>query len=302
MARSRATVVALLSLVALVAAACGGTPAASPIADPKEILVRAVEATQQAKTVHVKVEVTGSVPLGDLGGLFGGSGIPGASGVPNGASSQPSPAASGSAAGLKLDGTTAEGDVDLSKTAAHIGFSAPSLLGLTGDLIVVDRVGYLKVSMLGEKYQRLDQSSGAQASASPAASASGSGALDELRTQLDKLKTPPQKLADETCGDAQCYHVRVRLDQSDAAGLASIAPGVSGSGTVDVWVRTNDLRPARLVLTGDSGSAAGLSLTVTLSGWDAAVTVTAPPADQVTSGSGLFPSFAIPSFGASAAP
>jgi hypothetical protein len=120
--------------------------------------------------------------------------------------------------------------------------------------------------------------------------------VDELRTTLDGLKTPPVKLADEQCGDATCYHVQVTLDQATTGALESLAPGVTGTGTVDVWVRQNDLRPSRIVLKGEGGTAAGLTLTLTFSDWDKSVSIQAPPADQVSSGGSLFPSFAIPSF------
>lgn len=295
MYRPRATLVALLTLVVLALAACGGGAAASPISDPKEILVQSVDAAQAAKTVHVKLDVAGKLPLGDLSGLLGGlSGIPGASGAPLASAA---PGASGSSAGLDLTGTTAEGDIDLANTAAHIGFTVPPLLDLTGDLIAVGGAAYLKVSLLGDKYQQLGQTPGS--TASPGATASPSptaGMLDSLRTSLDQLKTPPTKLPDEQCGDTQCYHVQVTLDQTATGALESLAPGVTGTGTVDVWVRKNDLRPSQVVIKGDSGTAAGLTLTLTFSDWDKSVSIQAPPADQIGTGGLGIPSFAIPSF------
>lgn len=297
MSRPRATLVALLTLVALALAlvGCGGGAAASPISDPKEILVQSVDAAQAAKTVHVKLDVAGKLPLGDLSGLLGGlSGIPGASSAPLASAA---PGASGSSAGLDLTGTTAEGDLDLANTAAHIGFSVPPLLNLTGDLIAVDGAAYLKVSLLGDKYQKLDQTPGGTASPSPDASPSPTaGMLDSLRTSLDQLTTPPTKLPDEQCGDAKCYHVQVTLDQAETGALESLAPGVTGTGTVDVWVRQNDLLPSQVEIKVDSGTAAGLTLTLAFSAWDKAVSIQAPPADQIGTGGLDLPSFAIPSF------
>ena len=292
MHRSRATLAALLTLVVLAIAACGGGAAASPISDPKAILVKSVEAAQAAKTVHVKADIAGKLQIGDLSGLLGGLSGSSAAPVPS-----TSPAASGSSGALDLTGTTAEGDLDLANKAAHIAFAAPGLLGLTGDLIAVDGAAYLKVSLLGDKYQKLDQTPGS--TASPAATASPSptaGMLDSLQTALDQLKTPPTKLADEQCGDTTCYHVQVTLDQSTTGALASLAPGVTGTGTLDVWVRQNDLRPSQVVIKGDSGTATGMTLKVTFSDWDKAVSIQAPPADQVSSGGSLIPSFSIPSF------
>jgi hypothetical protein len=298
MIRSRATLVALLALTVLGVAACGGSPTASPISDAKEILVRSVEAAQSAKTVHVKVELSGSLPMGDLSGLLGGFGLPGASAAPS-----PSAAASASGSELKLDGTTAEGDVDFEHSAAHIGFSAPALLGLTGDFIAVDGAAYVKVSLLGDQYQRLDSGAAGSASPSPVASPSPTAPVaDQLQQALDALPTPPTKLADETCGDTTCYHVQLTLDQASAGALESLAPGVTGSGTVDVYVRQNDLRPSRIIFTGEGGSASGLTLTLTFSDWDKSVSIQAPPADQIGSGGLGIPSFALPSFPVPASP
>ncbi len=64
-----------------------------------------------------------------------------------------------------------------------------------------------------------------------------------------------------------------------------MAPGVTANGTLDVYVRQNDLRPSRIVVSGDAsdaGQSGNLTATVTFSGWDAAVDIKAPPADQVT--------------------
>jgi LppX_LprAFG lipoprotein len=300
---SRATLAALLTFVVVALAGCGGGAAASPISDPTAILTQSIEAARAAKTVHVKVDVAGKVPIGDLSGLLAGglSGIPGGSAAPTPSSAA---SASGASAGLDLTGTTAEGDLDFADTAAHIAFAAPALLGVTGDLIAVDGAAYLKVSLLGDKYQKLDETPGSTASPGASLSPSGSaasplptaGMVDSLKTALGQLKTPPTKLADEQCGDTTCYHVRVTLDQSTTSALESLAPGVTGTGTVDVWVRQNDLRPSQIVIKGDSGTAAGMTVTATFSDWDKAVSIQAPPADQVTSGGSLLPSFSIPSF------
>ncbi len=277
--RARATLVALMTLGALAAAACGGGSTAPALTDPKEILVKSVETTQKAKSVHLRLDVSGKLALGDLGGLFGG--LPGSSSAPT--------ASPGSGGSIDVTGTSAEGDVDVARGRVRIGFTAPSLLNLTGEIIAVDQEAYLKVSLLGDKYQKLGGSGATSPSPSPTDPAA---MLDDLRTQIDKLKTPPTKLADEKCGDTDCYHVQVKLDSTDAAPLASLAPGMTGTGTLDVWVRKNDLRPSQLVLVADAGTSGNLKLTVTLSGWDSSVDIQAPPADQVSEGSFGLPSLA----------
>lgn len=255
MLRRRPIVLALVATVAL--AACGGSPSAPAISDPKEILTRAVEAAQAARTVHFKADIGGSLAL-DLSGT--GSGAP-----------------------LDLTGTTAEGDIDIAAGSASASFSAPALFGLTGDAIVVGPDTYLRISLLGDKYQKSSTADGGVGALSDPKQA-----IADLEKSLDELPTPPVKAPDEKCGDADCYRVTIAVPATDiggalggALGGASAAPSVSGSGTADVWVRKSDLRPAKLVITADGGSQGKLTVTIELTRWDEPVSISAPPPDQV---------------------
>ena len=103
--------------------------------------------------------------------------------------------------------------------------------------------------------------------------------IDDINTFLNTPGVAPTKQADEKCGDKDCYHVTLNLTSAqlnDATGgaLASAAP--TASGTADVWFQKTDLRPAKLTIAGNAGAQGTLSLTMTLSNYDAAVTVTAP--------------------------
>ncbi len=243
-----------LTALAVILAACGGsTPA---IEDPKEILVKAVDALRQAKSFQIRAELSGSVPL-DLTGTGGG---------------QP----------LDISGTTLDGAFDVANQRARLTFSVPMLLNTTGELLVVDKVAYLKVSLLGTKYQKFDASQAPNGLEVPTDPQAG---LDELRAGLDGLKTPPEKLANERCGDADCYHVRVALDPA-----TTNLGNQGGKGTLDVWVRTNDLRPAKVTLAADEGSKGSVTVGVELFGYDEAVSIEAPPADQVEEGTLPLPS------------
>lgn len=252
--RTRFATALVATVVAL--AACGGS-SAPPIDDPKEILVKAVEALRGATTFQFRADVSGAVPL-DLTGT--GSGQP-----------------------LDISGTTVEGAFDVANERARLSFKVPMLLNATGELIVVDKVAYVKVSLIGPKYQKFDAGSepdGLEVPTDPKAS------LDELRASLDELTTPPQKLANERCGDVDCYHVQIAVDPA-AMGLAG---DEQVTATVDVWVRTNDLRPAKVRLASDAGAEGSVTISVELFGYDEAVSIAAPPADQVEEGTLPFPS------------
>ena len=262
-------IAALVLAVGTVLAACSGQTAPA-LSDPKAILSGALDAIGQAKSVHVSAEVAGSLAAG-LGGQ--------AAGGP-----------------LDLEGTTAEADVDLAAGNLHGSFAAPALPGLNGELIAVDRVTYLKVSLLGSTYRKLAGGDGGLlgALADPRRAISG------LRQTLDGLPSQPLKAPDEKCGDADCYRVTIPAPMTElgavlgdglGSALGSLTPDGAGGGTIDVWVRTNDLRPARLVVTADGGSQGTLTVTVQLTRWDAPVSISAPPADQVDEGAppGLTP-------------
>lgn len=239
------------AVAALALAACSGQPA---LTDPKDILTKSVTALEDVKTFHLQTDVTGKIKL-DLTGQ--GSGGP-----------------------LDLSGTTLSGDVDLPGKRAHITFSAPALLNTGADVIVVDNTVYTKLSgplAQTDKYTKDTSTSGSD----PASQASDpKKAIEDLKAQLDKLSTPPTKAADEKCGDTDCYHVVIALTQKDLGDLASAAPGITGTGTVDVYVRKNDLRPSKLVVTANGGDMGTITITIALT-YDQAVNVSAPSADQI---------------------
>ena len=58
---------------------------------------------------------------------------------------------------------------------------------------------------------------------------------------------------------------------------------------MDVWTRKSDYRPARLVIAVDGGTAGTATITVDLTAYDAAVTIAAPPADQISDQPFTFP-------------
>ncbi len=277
------TALAATTLVLLVAA-CGGTPAASTLTDPKAILTTAVQNASQAKTVHVDVAASGNLPV-NLG--IGG-------------------------AGLDLTGTTASADVDLKAPAAHATFDAPGLLGVRGELIAVDGKTYVKTSLTGPQFREgstdaLPGASGVPALPSAGASGEAAAMLQQLEAFLSKPGVDPALGADAPCGTATCYTVEIELTPAEIAALqtetgmelptASLPVDVgdlSQAGvdlTFHVTKDTNKLSGLTVVVDLAAGASAApgassapgstLKLDVTFSKWDEPVTITAPPADQI---------------------
>lgn len=244
---------AYLGAAAAVAfAACSsGTPAAPALTDPKEILTKSVLTLKDVKSVHLQADVSGAVKL-DLSG-------------------------SGNPASIDLKGTTASGDLDIANKKAHLSFSAPALLNVTADIIVIGNDTYTKVSLLGPKYTK---TTSANASDPTSAAADPQKAIDEINKFLNTPGVAPTKQADEKCGDKDCYHVSMNLTSDQLSGvtggLGSGAP--TGTGTIDVWSQKSDLRPAKVAITANAGDQGTVTVTLTLSNYDAPVTIN-PPAD-----------------------
>jgi hypothetical protein len=242
----------LLASTAILVGACSSTPSVPALTDPKAILTGSAASLKDLKTVHFAATVDGEIKL-DLGGTGTGSAI-------------------------KLAGTTVEGDLDMAGKKFHAALNAPAMFGLTADLIVLDQVTYTKVSLMSDKYQKSTSTGDSAGTGDP------QKAIDELTAFLGKPEVAPVKKADEKCGDQDCYHVSLPLTSNDISGavggaLGSSAP--SGTGTVDIWVQKNDLRPVKLVVLADGGDQGKLTVTMTLSKFNSPVTVTAPPDDQV---------------------
>jgi hypothetical protein len=242
---------AYLGAAAAVAfAACtSGTPAAPPLTDPKDILTKSAQTLKDIKSMHLQADVTGAIKL-DLSG-------------------------SGSPASIDLKGTTASGDIDIANKKAHVTLSAPALLTVTADIIVIGNDTYTKVSLLGPQYTKSTSTD----SGDPAAvAADPQKAIDEINKFLNTPGVAPTKLADEKCGDKDCYHVSMNLTSEQLGGvtdgLGSGAP--TGTGKLDIWTQKDNLRPAKIGITAEAGDQGTVSVTLTLSNYDAPVTISAP--------------------------
>ena len=280
----RLRLAAPLAVALLVLVGCSSGP--PPIEDPREIVSQGVQTLQKATTVHLRVDLAGSVPL-DLGGA--------------GSPAEPIP----------LDGTTIEGDMDIPGQKLDLTFAVPPLLGLTGNVLMIDKAAFLRIPLLGPKWIK-QPASGSGASAIGAVS-DPQQALADIRQALQDPKLDLQKLADDKCGSKDCYRVRMTLPTDELAGevsaalgpavpLGSAAPLPSGSAaaTLDVWVEKDTLRIAKVAIEAALGTAATLKATLILSKWGEPVTIEAPPPGEVdeTGGGllpGLMPSFGLPS-------
>jgi hypothetical protein len=264
--------IALSSIV--VAGSCAGssgTPTPPPITDPQEVVTRAIASATAIQSLHVKIEVSGKVNAGSLGG------------------------ASGSllSGNVDLTGTTVEGDVDIAKQAADLKLAVPALLGTTGEVVVVDGYVYTQISLSSSKFSKskLSDTTGL-ALPSPGALASGaiSDQIASLRKSLDDAGVvatlkPTAKVDGK---DAYDISYSLPLDKINtllgAAGGSATAGMTLDSAAVEIWVYMDDLRPAKLEVKGSSSTLGNLDVVVTLTRYNQAVTISAPaPSNIATS-------------------
>jgi hypothetical protein len=252
MSRRLTPFMTLLAMLAVVA--CNAAPVAPPLTDPKEILVKSLTALQGAKTIQLKGTFGGTVTAPQMGNF-------------------------------DLSTVKLEVAVDVAGKKTKLNVDAPSLMGTNVELIALPDAIYVK--MLGAASMLLGLDSTGKYTQLPAPTSGPEQdatdplkALAELQKQLDELPTPPRKLGDEKCGDTDCYHVQLPITADDLKGLASGAPVPAGSGSLDVWSRKNDLRPAKLGFSVDAGEQGTVTGTFDVT-YDQGVDISAPPADQV---------------------
>lgn len=264
--RTRAVAIVVVAIVASLAiGACQTAPAPSALTDPREILAAAVTTTTAAKTVRIDATADGTVAL-DLLGL-------------------------GTPWPVELTRTTVSADLDLEGGDARATFSAPGLLGLTGELIALDGTSYLKTTLSGALYHV-----GPLGADTP--TPSGAIRATILEGLTDFLATPgldPVKGEDAACGSTSCYRIDIALTADDLVALGAgdlqapaglpvpiPLPDLTAA-TVDltILVARDTTRLTDLKAAVDLGAAGAVTVELTFSKWDEPVSIGAPPPDQL---------------------
>ena len=251
--------IALVAVLSLVLAACGGPPAAPALTDPKEIVTKGVTSLGDVKTFEFTGTFTGTVAAQQLGSF-------------------------------DLSKIKMSGAVDIAAKTAKFTLDAPEILGTKVDAVMIGNTAYYKLAGalslmaggVGGKFTKVEVPAG---SGDPAAAvADPAKVVAQLQQLLAMLPVPPTKAADDKCGDADCYHVTMTLDAAQLQQLGGSALGAAGSldGSVafDLFTRKQDYRPAKLALTVTSGQLGTFGMTIELR-YDVGVSVQAPPADQI---------------------
>jgi len=279
-----------------VAGVTSAPSAAGPAVDPNSpdsILTQAISGGAAIKSVHLKIEVSGTIKAAALKEAGSSTG-----GLSAALTSE-----------LKLDGTAIEGDIDVANQAADIKLSVAAIpefggVPITGELIAKDQTLYYKVSMLGPKYSKMDLGSltkglGVTASALPTPGASAlAGVTDEIaqmRKQLQDFGAVAKLVGVEQVGGKDANHIQItlpldKINAQIAAAAAAASPSPDplmasmkvDAASIDFWIYKADNRLAKMSASGASSVLGNIALAITLTNYDVPVTITAPPASQVT--------------------
>lgn len=257
-----------LAVVAGGAAVLASRPTGPGLTDPKAILEATTSRLAAARSVHVTMDLDGTVSLG----LF-------------------SPGVGSAAQPLALTGTHADGDIDLAARQASLAFEVPALLGLTGRLVELPDGTYLNSTLTGDAWITVGDGSAGLPSGEPLAQ------LANLRTLLTDLGGSATKLDDASCQAGRCYQVRVWLTSAQARALVPVpSPGVSAqpsppishtpiadpaTATIVAQVDRETLRLAGALIHLDLGDGSSLDVDLRFSAWDAPVSIAAPTAEEL---------------------
>ncbi len=251
-----ASLFALIATLAVVMAACSSTPAAPALTDPKDILTKSVTSLKDVKTFEFTGSFTGSVKADQLGTI-------------------------------DLSTMTLNGAMDIPNKKAKVSLDAPSLMGTKIDALLIDQTAYYKIAgplamALNASADKWTKVEVPDASTSPAGDVTDpQAAAKQIQDALDKLPSAPVKQPDEKCGDQDCYHVTITVTAADMKALDPTS-SVNGDIKLDVWSRKSDYRPAKIALSVATVDMGTFGATIDIK-YDVAVSVEAPPADQVVS-------------------
>jgi hypothetical protein len=292
----------LAGLVVVIASACSsasaptsgvaGSPGAPTSAasaanpnDPNAIITAALAGESAVTSFHIEMDVSGTIKAAAIQAEAGSAGA-------------------GITSDVKLDGTSITGDVDVANQAADLSFNVPpmTMLGnvpLTGELIVKDSVLYYKVSLLGPKYTKMDLGSlgsslGALSSslpvAVPTAAASMAGLTDELsqlQAEMTQAGVTATFVGVDQIGGQGANHITISFPLATLnAEIAAAAPS-SGpvptidSASADVWIYKATSQLAKVEIKGASSTLGNLDFVLTITNYNAPVTINAPAASDI---------------------
>ncbi len=279
--RSTISASGVVVALAVVLAACGSSttsgPAGGTLTDPKVILAKSLTALNDARTFHLTGSLSGTLEA-DLTN-------------------------SGTDSAIDLKGTALTADADVPNERASLTISVPALFALKVDYLQIGPDTYSRNSLSGPDWTHTSVAATASSapsanptprrigSASPspvtAPSASPEGSLDlvgQITAGLDNLPNPPTMGPAATCGTKSCYtiEISVPLSGGDASGFGLPLPsGAAASVTVTLSIEQDTLLPVHAVAIINAASNGTFNLALSLSNFNAPVSISAPPPGQV---------------------
>ena len=250
--------------------------------DPNSIITKAISGGTAVKSFHIKIAISGTVNASTLSSAAGS-------------------AAAGLKGNIKLDGTAIEGDVDVANAAVDLTATVAAIpsfgnVPITAVLIVKNNVLYYKTSLTGAKFAKLPLAGLTQGlpvpTAAPGASAMA-GVADEvakLREQMQAAGVTVTLVGVDQIGGKPANHISISIPIAKLNAQIAASKGAPkmtiDSASADVWVYQGTAQLAEIEFKGSASSAGtsvgNIDFTITITNYDQPVTITAPPASEVT--------------------
>jgi len=176
---------------------------------------------------------------------------------------------------ISLQGTVAEGDIDLLNKAAHVTGGVPGLPALSGELIVISPFAYFR--SYGEtKYAMSDDTAMDGLNPALASAPSPAWIVREIVTIANDPSLSPVLVGTEQEASGPAYHIRVEVTKEVAqSALKSIGQAL-GSGELNLWITQDGLQLERLEFKTADPSSGTAAIRVVLSNWNNVQAIKAP--------------------------
>ena len=113
-----------------------------------------------------------------------------------------------------------------------------------------------------------------------------SKSVESLKAQLDEAGSKATLVGQEKIDGRDAYHISVTVPTSyinkQLGALGSTTGGMTlDSASMDYWVYTDSVNPAKIVINASSAAIGTVGVTVTLTKYNQPLTITAPPASEI---------------------
>jgi hypothetical protein len=178
---------------------------------------------------------------------------------------------------IALNGTYAEGDLDIANQDAHFEGSAPGMPGFAGEIL--ETGAYVYIRLPGET--KYDMEGSSMLSIDPVDTATGPVAIVRsiLRVAADS-RLQPELVGMESPVDESCYHIRVTVTPEVVSERLGLGGTALNNGTLDLWIQEDGFNLQVLQFQTNNAASGAVAIRLVLTNFDNVPPIEAPPPEQ----------------------